>query len=80
MESEIIQSLIVNGGLGTTAAVFVWLYLQEKKDRKSISDENKQLRDQFTEHLKQDIADKIDDRDALNQAIAFVKENKNGRK
>lgn len=79
MESEILQSLIVNGGLGTTAAVFVWLYIQEKKDRKAANDENIRLRDQFTEHLKQDINDKIEDRDALNQAIAFVKENKNVR-
>lgn len=75
MDGNILQAILVQGGLGSTAAVFIWLYMQEKKDRKSAQDENKQLRDQYTEHLKQDINDKIDDRDALNQAIAFIKGN-----
>lgn len=77
MESTILQSLLVNGGLGSTAAVFIWLYIQEKKDRKSVQDENKNLRDQFLDHFKEDINEKIADRDALQQAIAFVKEASN---
>lgn len=79
MEGEILQSLIVNGGLGSTAAVFIWLYIQEKKDRKLSQDENKTLRDQYAAHLREDIDDKIADRDALNQAIQFVKGNKDVR-
>lgn len=79
MEASILEPVLLQAGLGSTAAVFIWLYLQEKKDRKASQDDNKALRDQFAEHLKQDIDDKIADRDALNQAIAFVKENKDVR-
>lgn len=79
MESSILEPVLLQAGLGSTAAVFIWLYLQEKKDRKLSEDDNKTLRDQFAEHLKQDIEDKIADRDALNQAIAFVKESKDVR-
>lgn len=79
MEDSLYQAIIVQGGLGLTAAAFIWLYLQEKKDRKLSEIDNKTLRDQYAEHLKQDISDKIDDRDALNQAIAFIKEQSNVR-
>lgn len=70
---NIIQTLLVNGGLGSTAALVVWLYMQERKDRKAIQDENKQLRDQYAEHLQLDISDKINDREALKQALSFIK-------
>ena len=79
LDVDILQALLVQGGLGTTAAVFIWLYLQEKNDRKASEGDNKLLRDQYAKHLEQDIDDKIADRDALNQAIAFVKESKNVR-
>lgn len=66
MPDSILQAILVQGGLGTTAAVFIWLYIQERKDRKSAE---KSLIDNYV----QNINDKIADREALKQAIAFAK-------
>lgn len=73
MPENIIQAILVQGGLGTTAALVIWLYMQERKDRKIVQDENKQLREDYAEHLKLDISDKINDREALRQALSFIK-------
>lgn len=74
MLEQIINNLILQGGLGIVAAIIIWLYFQERKDRKQAEAEIKELQMRFTQHFKDDIDDKIADREALNQAISFVKE------
>lgn len=67
MPDNIIQAILVQGGLGTTAAVFMWLYIQERKDRK-------EAEKALILQLSQSISDKIADRENVQQVTKFAEE------
>lgn len=69
---ELVDTLVLQGGLGITTSVILWLFLQERKERHEVQSENAILRKEFHDHLKEDISEKVADRETLKQALNVV--------
>lgn len=62
---ELLSALMNNGPMGIVAALLLWQMMSERKDRKTAEKA-------LNEHLTQDITDKVNEREALNQQLAVL--------